>query len=1059
MKNRKTESTFMWRLNKGFFIFLFLVSSICNLYAGIVENRNSSVDLQQQNEGKLIGRVVDENGESLPGATVIIKGSTRGVITDENGRFEMDNIPMGSTLVVSFLGLQDEEFQFSGQRDLIVVLKEQVSELDELVITAFGRQKKESLVSSIQTVNTKDLQIAGSNLTSAFAGKIPGLISYQTTGEPGADNAQFFVRGVTTFGYKASPLIMIDGFEASSSDLARLQPDDIESFSILKDASASAMYGSRAANGVILVNTKIGAEGKVKINARVDVHMATPTRTNELVDGVTYMNLYNEALYTRRDYSGLSGDFYDPQKILGTQQGEYPMLYPNINWYDQLFNRKTYNTKANINVSGGGAAATYYVAAGYDNETGLLKVDPLNNFNNNIDINRVHIRSNVLFKLTKTTQLDTRISGRFERYNGPYTPANSIFNMVMNANPVDYPAVWIPDEANLYTKHTLFGTSVGAPENPYAEMVRGYETRDESTLNAQATLLQDLDIILQGLKLQLRASANVWSYYSAKRRYNPYYYALLNSNPINGDYSLYLTNPDNPDAFLGGVEPGRDSSGHYYFEGRLNWERKFDKHNLGIMTVFMAEENVLTAGSSTSVFETLPERNLGNSGRISYDYDSRYFLEFNYGYNGSEKFAPKYRFGFFPSFGAGWLISNEPYYGLGLKDIISNLKLKFTYGKVGNDAIAGRAGRFFYLSEVAQTANYESWGMDWSKNRIYRYAYKRYANPEVQWEVATKLNAGIEIGLFKDEAVRIQTDIFQDIRNNVYMAWADLPATAGFSASISGNIGKVKSQGIDGSIDINHFFNPDFWVSGRANFTFAVNEYLELSEPNYTDTYRSKVGRNINQQWGYVAERLFVDDAEIDNSPNQSFGTYMPGDIKYKDINNDGKIDAGDQIPIGYPSVPELQYGFGLSTGYKKFDLSFFFQGNARVSFFINPSSIAPFENRRNALQIVADDYWTETDPDINSFWPRLSTTPLDNNVQRSTWWLRDGKFLRLKSLEIGYSIPAINKIGLKGSRVYMSGENLFVISPFKMWDPEMGGNGLGYPINMRFNIGIQLSF
>lgn len=1057
MKNKKTKNKFLLK-NKGIFISLFMGISMCSLPAGVRAERTLSAEIQQD-KGRLIGKVVDKEGEPIPGTTIIIKGSTRGVITDENGRFEMEDIALESTMVASFLGMQDKEFQFLGKKDLIIVMEEQASELDEVVVVAFGRQKKESVISSIESVNTKDLKIASSNLTTAFAGRIPGLISYQTTGEPGADDAQFFVRGVTTFGYKSSPLILIDGFEATNSDLARIQPDDIESFSILKDASATALYGARGANGIILVSTKIGAEGKVKINARVDVNMATPTRMNKLVDGVTYMNMYNEALYTRRSYSGLTGDFYDPQKILGTQMGGNPMLYPNINWYDQLFNRQTYNTKANINVSGGGAAATYYVAGGFDKETGLLKVDPLNNFNNNIDINRFHIRSNVLFKLTKTTQLDTRISGRFERYNGPYTSANSIFNMVMNANPVDYPAVWTPDAANLYTRHTLFGTASGAPSNPYAEMVRGYDQRDETTINAQATLIQDLDKLLKNLKLQLKASANVWNYYSAKRRYNPYFYALLNSNPIQNNYTLYLTNPDNPDAFLGGVEAGRNSSGHYYFEARLNWEHRIGKHSLGLMTVGMAEEYVLTSGASTSVFETLPERNLGNSGRISYDYDTRYFLEFNYGYNGSEKFAPKYRFGFFPSFGAGWLISNEPFYGAGLKDVLSNLKLKFTYGKVGNDAIAGRAERFFYLSEVVKTINYESWGMDWSKNASYRYDYKRYANPEVRWEVATKLNAGIEIGLFRDEAVKIQADVFRDIRDRVYMPWADLPASSGFAAPISGNIGKVKSQGVDASIDVKHFFNNDFWLSGRANFTYATNEYLKLSEASYADKYRSKVGHNIDQQWGYVAERLFVDDAEIANSPKQSFGTYMPGDIKYKDINNDGKIDTGDLVPIGHPSVPEIQYGFGLSSGYKNVDLSFFFQGNARVSFFINPTSIAPFEGRRNALQIVADNYWRETDPDIHAFWPRLSTTPLENNVQRSTWWLRDGKFLRLKTVEIGYNIPKINKIGLKSSRIYLSGENLFIISPFKMWDPEVGSNGLGYPINRRFNVGLQVSF
>jgi TonB-linked SusC/RagA family outer membrane protein len=1003
------------------------------------------------------GRVVDENNEPLPGATVIIQGSTKGVITDTNGDYSIQCSPE-NVLEISFLGYEQLAVKVGDQRKINVQLQLKANELEGVTVVAFGQQKKSSVVASIQTVKMSDLKIPASNLTSSFAGKIPGIISYQTTGEPGADNAQFFVRGVTSFGYKTSPLILIDGFEATTDDLARIQPDDIESFSILKDASATALYGARGANGIILVNTKAGMEGAVKISARVDVNMSTPTRMNELVDGVQYMRMFNEAVNTRSAYSGIQGDVYDPQKILFTEQGKFPMLYPNIDWYDQLFNKQTYNTKANLNVSGGGQAATYYVAGGYDRETGLLKVDNRNNFNNNISIDRFHVRSNVIFKLTKTTTLDTRIQGRFERFNGPYVSASDIFRNVMNGNPVDYPAVWAPDAANLYTTHTLFGTAAGAPTNPYAEMVKGYENRDETTITAQATLIQNLEKYVKGLKAQLKGSANVWNYYSAKRHYNPYYYSLLSSNPNTGDYTLYCTNPDNPSAMLGDVEPYRNSSGHYYFEARVNWDRQFGKHTIGVMTVGMMEEYVLTAGSSNSVFETLPERNIGNSGRIAYDYDERYFLEFDYGYNGSEKFAKQHRFGFFPSIGAGWLMSNESFWSK-YKENIPTMKLKFTYGLVGNDAIAERASRFYYLSNISiGNGDPVAWGQSYS-NRYGGYSVSRYANQDITWEVASKLNLGFELSLFKDESIKLQADVFHEIRDNVYMERQSLPSNAGFNAGIAGNIGKVKSKGMDASLDYQHFFTTDFWMTGRANLTYATNEYIELDEPNYTDKYLSRKGHNINQQWGYVAERLFVDDAEIANSPTQSFGSYMAGDIKYQDINGDGLIDPNDMIPMGYPTVPEIQYGFGLSTGYKHYDLSFFFQGNARVSFFIDPVGIAPFEGRRGSLKVVANDYWSETNPNIYAFWPRLSSSPTDNNTQESSWWLRDGKFLRMKTIEAGYTLPEYDKLNFKTCRIYLSAENLFVISPFNMWDPEMGSNGLAYPINRRFNVGLQMTF
>jgi TonB-linked SusC/RagA family outer membrane protein len=801
--------------------------------------------------------------------------------------------------------------------------------------------------------------------------------------------------------------------------------------------------------------------GPAKISVRVDVNMATPTRMNKLVDGVTYMNLYNEAIFTR----SREGDFYDMQKIMATERGENPMLYPNIDWYEALFKKQTWNTKASLNVSGGGGVATYYVAGGFDKETGLLKVDNRNNFNNNIDINRFHIRTNVIFKITKNTTLDTRISGRFERFNGPYTSASDIFKMVMTANPVAYPAVWEPDPAHRFTNHTLFGAASYAPGNPYAEMVRGYENRDETTITAQATLMQNLDMWVKGLKFQLRGSANVWNWYSAKRRYSPYFYALQSLNPVTGDYTLSCINPGNSNALLGGVEAGRNSSGHYYFEARLNWDRQFGKHSIGVMTVGMAEEYVLTAGNSNDIFETLPERNLGNSRRIAYDYDSRYFLEFNYGYNGSEKFVKKYRFGFFPSIGAGWLISNEAFWSEGMKATVPTLKLKATYGLVGNDAIAGRSGRFFFLSNVKITSErIANWGLDWSANPSLGYSTTRNANAEVQWEVSGKLNLGIELGLLMNESIKIQADFFHDIRDKIYMGWTDMPNSAGYEVAMAGNIGKAKSQGIEASIDLKHSFNKYLWLTGRGNFTYAKSEYIKLSEPSYNDRYRSKAGHSISQQWGFVAERLFVDKTEVNLSPTQ-FGLDNPetspdgGDIKYRDINSDGLINDGDQIPIGFPTIPEIQYGFGLSAGYKYFDFSFFFQGNAWVSFFIAPESIAPFTDQRNALRIVADDYWTDTNPNVHAFWPRLSLSPPENNTKQSTWWLRDGKFLRLKTVELGYSLPGFSKIGMEGSRIYVNAENLFVIAPFKMWDSEMGGNGLAYPINRRFNIGVQLSF
>lgn len=1015
----------------------------------------------QQRGIAITGTVVDVAGDPIAHVTVSVQGTSIGSITNPNGEFSVTVPGADSRLQFAMIGYETVTVTVGERRIIPVTMTLSAVEMENVTVVAFGTQKKTSLVSSIESVRVSELKQPASNLTASFAGRIPGLISYQTSGEPGSDNAQFFVRGVTTFGYKTSPLILIDGFEASSDDLARLQPDDIESFSILKDASATVLYGARGANGIIMVTTKAGREGGPFVNVRVDMNVASPTKILETVDGVEYMRLYNQALATR-DKTGEMPQFYSEQKIQSTINGENPMIYPNVDWYETLFRKNTINTKANVNVSGGGSVASYYVSGGFDNETGLLRVDRRNNFNSNINIDRFHVRNNVIFNLGKWSKLDVRLSGRFEKFTGPATSAGDIFALVMNSNPVDFPAVFTPDAANEYTDHTLFGSTFinsAVKFNPYAEMVRGYESRDESTMTAMATLSHDFEHLVKGLKFQAKASVNTWSKYKSTRSYNPYYYSVDEYNQITGEYTLYNLNPTTGQAYLGPVTPDRDASVHYYFEGRLNWDRQFGKHSVGAMTVFLAEENLLTSGKSNSIYETLPERNLGNSGRITYGYDDKYLFEFSYGYNGSEKFTGQKQFGFFPSVGAAWVVSNEGFMQKA-KGFLDILKFKFTYGRVGNDAISDRSGRFFFLSEIEKSGGSYRWGTTFD-NYYPGYQTKRYANPDITWEVSTKYNIGVEVALFRGGPLKLQVDFFKDIRDKIYMVRANFPETAGLEADISGNVGKVASQGIDGSLDLQHFFNNDFWITGRANFTYSVNKYLKIDEKNYPYDYLKSLGRNINLQSGLVAERLFADDYEVLNSPRQEFGEYAAGDIKYTDVNGDGVVNSNDRVFMGHPTVPEIQYGFGLSVGYKRLDFSFFFQGNGRSSFFIDAGSsgIAPFSLRRNALSIVARDVWSETDPDIYAFWPRLSSDPTENNVQQSSWWLRSNSFLRLKTVELGYTFDGIKAVALQNCRIYLSAENLFCITPFKLWDPEVGRHGLGYPLSRRINIGAQLSF
>ena len=1012
-------------------------------------------------QSKTITGSVREAGtnEMLPGVSVVIAGTTRGVNTDVNGEFSI-NAAVGDTIRFSYIGKKPVSEVVGARNVMEIVLYDDEMMIEEVVVTAFGQSKKSNVASSIESVKVSDLRVSASNLTSALSGRIAGLVSYQTSGEPGADNAQFFVRGVSSFGYKADPLILIDGFESTTDDLARLRVDDIESFSVMKDAAATVMYGARSANGIISVTTKKGYEGPARISSRIDFNIATPTQSIKFLDGVTYMRLYNEAQLTRNpNFSA----FYDEQKIQSTARGDNPMIYPNVNWYDALFNKQTNNQKAYLNVSGGGQIASYHVSTGFDHETGLLKVDRRNNFNNNININRATILSNVTFKLGRTTTLVTKVDGRFERYTGPAISANNIFTAVMQSNPVDFPFIYEPDEAHRDVEHILFGSTfvanAGIKINPYALMVMGYEDRNETTLSAHATLDQDLGFLLKGLTASLKVSARTWSRYSSTRAYSPFFYALEKYDQITGEYSLFEMNPTSGSPYLGDIMPGRDANGSYYYEGILRWRQNYGKHDLSVTAVGIAQENLLTGGNSISIYETLPEKNLGVSGKVTYYYDEKYLFEFIFGYNGSEKFQGTNQYGFFPAVAAAWHINKESFFEP-LTPTISALKLRGSFGMGGNDAIAGRSGRFFFLSDISYGGGGYKWGNIYT-NSYRGYYINRYANPNITWETSTQGNVGLEIGLFKNEAVKFNVEYFKEVRSRIYMMRENFPQSAGLEAPISGNVGKMQKNGFDGSIDISHSFTRDFWIQGRANITYYHNELLELDEKNYPDEYLKRKGYAWDQQWGLIAERLFVDEHEILNSPKQDFGEYQAGDIKYKDVNGDGVVNVNDRVPMGYPTKAEIQYGFGFSLGYKQWDLSAFFQGDARVSMFIDAGAggIAPFIGQRNALPLIADDYWSETNPNPHAFWPRFSTVPITNNTMQSSWWLRDASYMRVKQVELGYNLPGWNFIHMQRFRIYFMGENLFTFSKFKLWDPAMGRNGAQYPPNKRYNIGIKLDF
>ena len=1013
------------------------------------------------------GTVEDNEGFPVMGANIIEQQNPlNGAVTDFDGVFKI-NVSENSALEISYVGYVTKTVQVNGNNIIKVVIEEDIKSLDEVTLVAYGKQKKSSVVAAVSTIDPTELKLPTSNLTTSFAGRIAGVIAYQRSGEPGRDNAEFFIRGVSTFGYARSPLILIDGIETTSTDLARLQPDDISSFSVMKDATATSLFGARGANGVILVTTKEGKEGVVKINVRYEKSYSAATRSLSIADPITYMRLHNEAQTTRNP---LSGRIYSLEKILISQDpNRNKMAYPTVNWFDELLEEYTLNSRFNFSLSGGGKIARYYIASTVNTDNGNLRVDPRNNFNNNINFKRVSLRSNINVNLTKSTTLALKFNGNFDDYNGPLDGGAEVYQKALKANPVLYPKYYQPDAQFQNSNHILFGNfgQFGDYLNPYADLMRGYKDESYNNFLATVEIKQDLDFIAEGLRFRILGNTSRYSFYNLERKYNPFYYSLGNYDFQSDLYSLIALNPNQGTEYLDYSEGNKIITNSTYVESAINFDKTIgQKHEFkGMLIGIMRELKYANAGN---LQESLPYRNLGLSGRFTYAFDDKYFTEFNFGYNGSERFAKSERFGFFPSFGLGWLVTNEKFMEPYL-NTINNLKLKSTYGLVGNDQIGSASDRFFYISQVnlSDGSMGSPFGQEFG-NYINGISIDRYANDQITWEKARMMNLGIEIGLFNK--IAIQADYFREYRSNILMDRAQIPATMGLQSPIRANVGEASSNGYEITMDYNDQINDNLFVGVRANFSYADSRYEVYEELDYQNAglpWRSRIGQNLSQPYGYIAERLFIDEADVANSPLQTFGNYMAGDIKYKDINNDGIIDINDEVPIGYPTTPKIIYGFGLSSMYKNIDFSFFFQGSAQSSFFIDAYNSSPFIDTyggkigNNALlNAWANDHWSENDRNLYAAWPRLSSQLIDNNNRNSTWWLRDGTFLRMKSIEIGYSLKdrVLSKIGLTSLRFYLTGTNLLTFSKFKLWDVEMGGNGLGYPIQKGYNFGVNLN-
>lgn len=1014
----------------------------------IQESKTKAVKQQTKkpsaNQRKLTGSVTDATtGEPLVGVTIQVKGVPgKGAITDIDGNYSID-VNNKTELVFSYVGYKQQSLTVNDLGVMDVKLMSDNEVISEVVVVGAGTQKKISVTGSISTLKGSNLIAPSSSLTSNLTGKLAGVLTSTSSGEPGSPS-DFYIRGISTFGGRTTPLILLDGVEITVNDLNNLPAESIENFSILKDASATAIYGARGANGVMLITTKSGQENtRANINIKFETSLQQPVNVVEFTDGATYMKTYNEAQLARNPNSSPR---YTDKQIEYTESGLNPYVYPNVDWYDLIFQDYTVNQRANINVTGGGSRVTYYMGLQANHDTGILNVPQNYSIKNNYDRWMYTFQNNIGYKLTSSTKLDLRINAQIGNTTSPNKSFNDIFQSIYTNNPVTFPAYY-PNEEGI--KGIKFGSGyldVGRYyTNPYAEMVNSFRKTESNKLNISLNIDQKLDFITEGLSVTGLINFNNFSEKYFTRSLTPYLYMVdpLSFNPEDPTYfqtQLLRTGTD----YLSQSGVTRASNNTFYLDARINYARRFKKHNVTGMLMCMMREYSADA---------LPNRNQGFSGRATYDYDNRYLIEFNFGYNGTERLKEK-RFEFFPAVSLGWVVSGEKFWKP-IEKYVDFFKIRASYGIVGSDETGTAAGapHFLYLNSVNVTGG-PGFYAGYLGNEYHRGGIiNSYATANPCWERAKDFDLGVDIRLFNQ--VNITLDYYNNKRDRILMKRASFPNMLGYGNAIPwSNIGKATNSGLELSMNWSKQFSKDFNMDLRFNYTYSRNKYVYVDEPDYPYVWQTNTGKPIGHVTGYIAEGLFKDQADIDNHADQTLlgsTTIMPGDIKYRDINGDGLITQEDQVVLSnYGNLPRVQYGFGASFRYKNLDFSVFFNGSGKRTIMIN--NIYPFcandTNDFNLMKWIADSHWTEGADNSNVEYPRLGvlTTQIANNMQPSSYWMRNGRYLKFKTLEVGYTFPIC--------RVYFSGDNLAIWSPFKYWSPELSYNS--YPLSRTFNLGVQ---
>ena len=999
------------------------------------------------------GVVTDAQKEPLVGVNVTVKDVPGlGAITDINGKYKIAIEPY-QRLIFSYVGFDKVEVLIKEQRVVNVTMKESAaSSLDEVVITGTGVQKKLTVTGAITTVNVSDLMhTANGSVVNALAGNVAGVLAMQTSGQPGRNTSEFWIRGISTFGASTSALVLVDGFER---DLDDVNIEDIEDFSVLKDASATAIYGSRGANGVVLITTKHGKPGKINIDAKVETSYNTRTITPEFVDGYTYASMMNESRITRNQEP-----IYQQDELNILRMGLDPDLYPNVDWKDLLLKDGAMTYRANLNMNGGGSTARYFVSLSYLKEDGMYKTDETlrKDYNTNANANTWNYRLNTDIDITKTTLLKVGVSGSLKKYNEPGL-SGDVWKSLMYQNPISVPVMY----SNGYVP--AYGT--GERTNPWVLATQtGYKEHWENTIQTNITLEQKLDFITQGLKFIGRFGFDTWNKNNIDRIKWPEQYKAQRFRDENGQIVFDRVTEEQKMKKTSSAEGNRNE----IFEAELHYNRGFKEHHVGGILKFNQDSKVFTVGTGEDLKKGIARRHLGLAGRVSYNWNYRYFADFNFGYNGSENFADGHRFGFFPAVSVAWNVAEEPIIKKNFK-WMNMFKIRYSFGKVGNDVlkIGNDEYRFPYLYTIGDGTGYTWADYNYSNS----YSGKRYtdlASNYATWEIATKHDLGVDLALFNDKFTAT-VDYFHEQREGIWMERKYLPSIVGLGSNPRANVGKVLSEGFDGNFAYREKINK-VDITVRGNITYSKNTILEKDEENNVYPYQMERDYRVNQAKGLIALGLFKDYDDIRNSPRQDFGTVQPGDIKYKDVNGDGVVNDGDKVAIGATTRPNMIYGFGISASWKGLDVNVHFQGAGKTSFFIDGPTVYAFSSGEwgNILADVAgSNRWIEHEisgtmatENPNASYPRLSYGGNNNNYRQSTYWLRNGSYLRLKTLELGYSIPKplVNKIRFNNIRLFLRGSNLLTFSSFKLWDPELGSStGTEYPLAKSFTLGLSVN-